>query len=94
MELVAMAEGQTASNLTGVMPAPVSERFEYQALQFSALPHRAILSAFVSTLLFVWGTCKKRPENERNGKSLHFAKKIPHASSRAIVPGTFVRRGL
>ena len=59
MELVAMAEGQIASNLTRIMPAPVSERFECQALQFSALPHRAILSAFVSTLLFVMGTRRK-----------------------------------
>ena len=59
MKLVAMAERQTASNLTGVMPASVSQRFKYEVLQFSALPHKRILSVFVSTLLFVMGTGRK-----------------------------------
>ena len=59
MELAALAEWQTAGNLTGVVPAPVSQRFEYEVLQFSAFPHKEILPAFVSTHLFVTGTCKK-----------------------------------
>ena len=94
MELAALAEWQTAGNLTGVVPAPVSQRFEYEVLQFSALPHKRILPAFVSRPLFVMETSTRNQKDQRNGKSLHFAKKIPRASSRAIVPGTFVRRGL
>jgi hypothetical protein len=94
MELVATTEWQTASDLTGVVPAPVSERFEYEVLQFSALPHKRILPAFVSRPLFVMETSTRNQKDQRNGKSLHFAKKIPHASSRAIVPDTFVRKGL
>lgn len=94
MELAAATEGQTASDLTGIVPAPVSERFEYEVLQFSALPHKRILPAFVSTTLFVMETCKKAKRNHRNGKSLHFAKKIAHVDSRTIVPVTFLRKGL
>ena len=75
MELAAATEGQTASDLTGIVPAPVSERFEYEVLQFSALPHKRILPAFVSTTLFVMETCKKAKRNHRNGKSLHFPKR-------------------
>ena len=69
MELVAMAEWQTASNLTGVMPPPVSQGFKYEVLQFSALSHRAILSAFVSTLLFVMGTRRKAQRLRETAKA-------------------------
>ncbi len=53
MELAAATEREGASNLTGVMPAPVTERFEHHALQLAALSHKAILAELVSTFLFV-----------------------------------------
>ena len=94
MQLAAAMEWQIASDLTGVMPAPVSEGFEYEVLQFSALPHKRILPAFVSRPLFVMETSTRNQKDQRNGKSLHFAKKIAHVDSRTIVPVTFLRKGL
>jgi len=69
MELAAATEGQAASNLPGVMPASVSQRFEHQAFQFSARPHKAILTAFVSTLLFVMGTRKETKQIGETAKA-------------------------
>jgi hypothetical protein len=76
MELAAATKRQTASNLSGVVPASITKRLEHQALQFPTLPHTAILPAFVSTLLFVKRNTPENQLNERNGKSLHFAKRF------------------
>lgn len=73
MEPVTVGEWQTTSNLMGVMPAPVSERLEYQTLQFAALPHKRILPVYVSTLLFVMGNVRESQKNKGNSKNLHFA---------------------
>jgi hypothetical protein len=69
MQLAAATERQIASDLTGVMPAPVSQRFEHQASQFSVLPHKRILPAFVSTLLFVKGTRTKTKQRRGIAKA-------------------------
>ncbi len=53
VELAPASEWQSARNLTGVMPAPVAERFEHQELQLAAPPHTAILADLVSTFSFV-----------------------------------------
>jgi hypothetical protein len=74
MQLAAAMEWQIASDLTGVMPAPVSEGFEYEVLQFSALPHKRILPVFVSTHLFVTGTCKKAKRTRETAKACTFQK--------------------
>ena len=63
-------------NLTGVVPASVSERFEYEVLQFSAFPHKEILPAFVSTHLFVTGTCKKAERNRETAKACTLQKRF------------------
>jgi hypothetical protein len=69
VEVAAATKGQTASNLTRVVPASVPKRFEHQALQFSALPHKAILPAFVSTFSFVTGTCAKTSRVRETAKA-------------------------
>ncbi len=59
VELAPATEGQSASNLTRVMPVPITERFEHQTLQLAAVPHHTILPELVSTFLFVTGTREK-----------------------------------
>ena len=97
MELAAATEGQTASDLTGVMPAPVSEGFEYEVLQFSALPHKRILPVFVSTHLFVTGTCKKAKRTRETAKACTFqkdpARKFARNCSRYVCTERFVSNG-
>ena len=76
VKLAAATERQTSCDLSRVMPSPVPQRFEHQKLQFAALPHNAILSVFVSTLLFVKGNIQESHPNKGNSKSLHFAQRF------------------
>jgi hypothetical protein len=69
MELTAATKRQAPSNLSRVMPESIAERLEHQTLQFTAFPHRAILPAFVSTLLFVIGTLKKSSRVRETAKA-------------------------
>ena len=74
MKLTATTNRQAPTNFARVMPVAITKRLEHQALQFTAFSHRAILPAFVSTLLFVKGTSKKPQSSGRNAKSLHFVR--------------------
>jgi hypothetical protein len=56
VKLVAAAEGQGSGDLAGIVPASIAERFEHLKLQFAALSHATILTAFVSTPVFAAGT--------------------------------------